>query len=203
MVAKTVSMLAGSHAVAPRCTGSHYILLHSTQAPILWPPNGKSWLIGKDSNAGKDWRQEERGWQRMRWVDGITDSMDMSLSKLRETWKKGKPGMLQSMGLQRVGHDLATEQQHTRGKKDNFTCFGFFFWLHFVLCKILVPWPVIKTKPLALEFWVLTTELLGKCQRQFNLRMPRGMVWGGRREEGSGWGTHVYLWRIHFDIWKN
>ena len=31
----------------------------------------------------------------------------------------------------------------------------------------------------------------------------RGMVWGGRREEGSGWGTHVYLWRIHFDIWQN
>ena len=29
------------------------------------------------------------------------------------------------------------------------------------------------------------------------------MVWGGRREEGSGWGTHVYLWRIHFDIWQN
>ena len=31
----------------------------------------------------------------------------------------------------------------------------------------------------------------------------RGMVWGGRREEGSGWGTHVYLWHIHFDIWQN
>ena len=31
----------------------------------------------------------------------------------------------------------------------------------------------------------------------------RGMVWGGRRVEGSGWGTHVYLWRIHFDIWQN
>ena len=31
----------------------------------------------------------------------------------------------------------------------------------------------------------------------------RGMVWGGRREEGSGWGTHVYLWQIHFDIWQD
>ena len=29
------------------------------------------------------------------------------------------------------------------------------------------------------------------------------MVWGGRREEGSGWGTHVYLWQIHFDTWQN
>ena len=32
---------------------------------------------------------------------------------------------------------------------------------------------------------------------------PEGWYWGGRREEGSGWGTHVYLWRIHFDIWQN
>ena len=35
------------------------------------------------------------------------------------------------------------------------------------------------------------------------LGRPRGMVWRGRREEGSGWGTHVCLWRIHFDIWQN
>ena len=35
------------------------------------------------------------------------------------------------------------------------------------------------------------------------LGRPRGMVWGGRRVEGSGWGTHVYLWRIHFGIWQN
>ena len=35
------------------------------------------------------------------------------------------------------------------------------------------------------------------------LGLPRGMVWGGRREEDSGWGTHVYLWQTHFDIWQN
>ena len=44
------------------------------------------------------------------------------------------------------------------------------------------------------RYWMLRAGALGR---------PRGMVWGGEREEGSGWGTHVYLWRIHFDIWQN
>ena len=51
---------------------------------ILWPTDEKNWLIGKDPDAGKDWRQEEKGWQRMRCLDGITDSIDMSLGGLRE-----------------------------------------------------------------------------------------------------------------------
>ena len=54
------------------------------ETPILWPPDTKSWLIGKDFDAGKDWGRRRRGQQRIRCLDGITDSMDMGLGGLRE-----------------------------------------------------------------------------------------------------------------------
>ena len=81
------------------------------EALILWPPDAKNWLIGKDPNAGKDWRQEEKG------MTGW-DCRMASLTQWTWVWansgtqrRTGKPGVLQFMGSQRVGHDLATEQQ--------------------------------------------------------------------------------------------
>ena len=79
------------------------------ETPILWPPDAKSWLIWKDPDAGRDGGRRRRGQQKMRWLDGITDSMDMGLGGTGIWWLTGRPGVLRFMGSQRVGHDWVTE----------------------------------------------------------------------------------------------
>ena len=86
------------------------------ETPVLGPPQEKSWLIGKYSDAGRDWGQEEKGttedemagWHH--WLDGHESVNSGSW------WWTGRPGVLWFMGWQRVGHDWATELNWTKGR---------------------------------------------------------------------------------------
>ena len=104
LLEKTLVNLLGHQQFKPvHPKGSQsWIFLGRTDAeaetPILWPFNMKNWLIWKDPDSGKDWRQEEKGRQSKGWLDDITDLM--SLSKLGDLEMEREACVFQSMGLQ-------------------------------------------------------------------------------------------------------
>ena len=90
-----------------------WILIGRTDAeaevPIFWPPDAKSWLIGKDPEAGNNWGQDEKG--ATEWVGWMTSSTQWTWvwASSERQCRAGKPGILKSMESQRVGNNWATE----------------------------------------------------------------------------------------------
>ena len=82
------------------------------ETPILWPPDVNNWLVGKDPDAGKDWRWEEKGMTEDEMVGSITDSMDMTLSKLwdlvmdKDAWRAVVHGVAKSQTWLRDSTEL-------------------------------------------------------------------------------------------------
>ena len=100
-------------------------LMLKLKLPILWPPDTKSWLIWKDPDAGKDWKREKKGmaedemvgWHH--WLNGHEFWVNS-----RSWWWTGRPGVLQFMGSQRVGHTWTNwTEEYVRACVGYFLCF--------------------------------------------------------------------------------
>ena len=134
------------------------------ETPAFWLPDVKRWFIWKDPYVGKDWRQKEKGWQRMRWLDGITDSIDMSLGKLQELGD----GQSSLACCSPLGH-----KESDKTEQLNWTDLGadFFFWV----CSVCKTWPNCKLiyfstyiklqlKAFSLNFYYCTAVLVSGVQ---------------------------------------
>ena len=131
-------------------------------------------------------KRDDRGWDG--WMASLTRWTWVWVNS-RSWWWTGRPGVLWFMGSRRVGYNWATELNWTEYLQ---------MWLKASINK---DWKYHQNWQNQIPIDALVHHILSWILQK--IVFARGRVWGGRREEGSGWGTQVYLWRIHFDIWQN
>ena len=117
MLEKALESPLGSKEITPVNTKGNqpWIFIAKTdvesEAPILWPPGAKSQHIRKDADAGKHENRRRRGWQGVKWLDGITDSVDMSFSKLQEMVMDREVWCVVLHGVTKSGTQLSDYEQ--------------------------------------------------------------------------------------------
>ena len=131
------------------------------EATILWPPDVKNWLIGKDPDAGKDWRQEEKwttGWDS--WMASPTWWIWIWVSP-SNWWWTGRPAVLHSLGSQRVRHNWATELNWTNVQmlfslmRPHLSIFAFVAFGFDVKSKKIITKTGVKACTASVFFWEL------------------------------------------------
>ena len=111
----------------------------------------KSWLTGRDPEAGKDWRHEEKEWHRMRWLDGITNSMDISLSKLADGEGQGS--------LAALAHGVAESQTWLGNWTTTIVCRNYSYCILFILFLLVITSSLIVLKCTYILVFLKVTDL--------------------------------------------